>query len=79
MLAGFLDGRVTLEEVTTADIENFMIHLISTHSATTASVRFKSLQQFYNWLTAEEWITRNPMTGLRLRSHREAGAGAVRR
>jgi site-specific recombinase XerD len=65
LLAGFLDGRVTLEEATTTDIENFMIHLIGTHSATTASVRFKSLQQFYNWLVAEEWISRNPMVGLR--------------
>ena len=51
---------MTLEEATTADIENFMIHLISTHSATTASVRFKSLQQFYSWLTAEEWISPQP-------------------
>jgi integrase/recombinase XerC len=42
-----------------------MIHVIDSHSATTASVRFKSLQQFYNWLTAEEWIARNPITGPR--------------
>ena len=42
-----------------------MIYLITTNSPTTASVRFKSLQQFYGWLVSEEWIDRNPMAGLR--------------
>jgi site-specific recombinase XerD len=65
LLAGFLDGRVTLEQVKSSDIEDFMIYLISTNSPTTASVRFKSLQQFYSWLTSEEWIDGNPMAGLR--------------
>jgi site-specific recombinase XerD len=65
LLAGFLDGRVTLEQVRSADIEDFMIHVIDKHSPTTAAVRFKSLQQFYNWLAREEWIPANPMTGLR--------------
>lgn len=65
LLAGFLNGRGSLEETTSSDIEDFMIYLITTNSPTTASVRFKSLQQLYNWLTAEEWIIRNPMTGLR--------------
>jgi site-specific recombinase XerD len=64
-LAGLLDGRVTLEQVTSSDIEDFMIYLITNNSATTASVRFKSLQQFYGWLVSEEWIDSNPMAGLR--------------
>jgi site-specific recombinase XerD len=71
LLAGFLDGRATLEDATSADIEDFIIHLIEAHSATTASVRFKSLQQLYGWLTAEEWIARNPMAGLRAPRPRE--------
>jgi site-specific recombinase XerD len=65
LLAGFLDGRVMLEQATTSDIEEFLIYLIGTHSPTTASVRFKSLQQFYGWLVREEWIDANPMSGLR--------------
>ena len=42
-----------------------MIYVITTNSPTTASVRFKSLQQFYGWLVSEEWIDGNPMAGLR--------------
>jgi hypothetical protein len=53
-LAGFLGGRATLEYATSADTEHFMIHLVDARSSTTASVRFKSLRQFYGWLTAEE-------------------------
>ena len=65
LLAGFLDRRVTLEQAKSSDIEDFMIYLITTNSPTTASVRFKSLQQFYGWLLREEWIDTNPMAGLR--------------
>jgi site-specific recombinase XerD len=65
LLAGFLAGHVTLEQATSADIEDFLIHLIASHSPTTASVRFKSLQQFYGWLAREEWINANPMAGMR--------------
>jgi site-specific recombinase XerD len=56
---------VTLEEVKSPDIEDFLIYQLTTNSPTTASVRFKSLQQFYGWLTREEWIEANPMAGLR--------------
>ena len=63
LLAGFLDGRVTLEQVKSSDIEDFMIYLIRAPSPTTASVRFKSLQQLYGWLASEEWIESDPMAG----------------
>jgi integrase/recombinase XerC len=65
LLAGWLGGRVALEEVRPADIEDFMIFLLGAHAASTAAVRFKSLQQFYGWLTAEEWIETDPMARLR--------------
>ena len=79
LLAGFLDGRATLEQVKSSDIEDFMIYLITTNSPTTASVRFKSLQQFYGWLTSEEWIDGNPMAGLRRsQADRETCASPVR-
>jgi site-specific recombinase XerD len=65
LLAGWLGGRVTLEEVRPADVEDFMIFLLGAYAASTAAVRFKSLQQFYGWLTAEEWIETDPMARLR--------------
>jgi site-specific recombinase XerD len=65
LLAGFLNCRVTLEQATFGDVQDFIAYLITEHSRTTASVRFKSLQQFYGWLNREEWIDHNPMAGLR--------------
>ncbi len=65
LFAGWLAGRHTLEDVTSADIEDFMIFLLGAHAASTAAVRFRSLQQLYSWLTAEEWIETDPMTRLR--------------
>jgi site-specific recombinase XerD len=65
LLAGYLDGRATLEAATSADVQDFVGYLITEHSPTTASVRFKSLQQLYGWLAREEWIAANPMAGLR--------------
>lgn len=65
MLTGWLAGRVTLEAVTSADIEDFMISLLERHAASTAAVRFRSLQQLYGWLAAEQWIDADPMARLR--------------
>jgi integrase/recombinase XerC len=65
LLAGWLDGGNDLEHVTRVELQDFLIHLIDTHSPTTASVRFKALQQLYAWLLREEWIEVNPMAGLR--------------
>ena len=42
-----------------------MIFLLGAHAASTAAVWFKSLQQLYGWLTAEEWIETDPMARLR--------------
>jgi hypothetical protein len=44
LLAGWLGGRITLEQVRPADIEDFMIFLLGAHAASTAAVRFKSLR-----------------------------------
>jgi site-specific recombinase XerD len=65
LLAGWLAGRATLEDATAADIEDFMIFLLDSYTASTAAVRFKSLQQLYSWLAAEEWIEADPMARLR--------------
>jgi site-specific recombinase XerD len=65
LLAGWLAGRTTLEGATAADIEDFMIFLLGAHTASTATNRFKSLQQLYGWLSAEEWIEADPMARLR--------------
>ena len=52
-------------DATAADIEDFMIFLLDSYTASTAAVRFKSLQQLYGWLAAEEWIETDPMARLR--------------
>jgi len=42
-------------------VSEFIIHLIETRSASTASVRYRALQQLFNWLVAEEEIDVSPM------------------
>ena len=65
LLAGWLAGRCTLEEVSADAIEDFMIFLLAAHAASTAAVRFRPLQQLYAWLAAEDWIEADPMARLR--------------
>lgn len=60
-LADWLDGDDPTRDTITA----FITHLIETRSAATASVRYRALQQFFNWLTDEEEIDSNPMAKMR--------------
>jgi integrase/recombinase XerD len=52
------------EQVTRQDVQRWMIWLLGRYSAAYASNQFRSLQQFFRWLAAEEAIP-GPMAGLR--------------
>lgn len=56
-------GVPDVESVRREHVEDFISTLISTRSAATASVRYRSLQQLFNWLVEEEEIDRSPMPG----------------
>lgn len=43
------------------DITDFVAHLAETRSASTASVRYRALQQFFAWMVDEEEIAKSPM------------------
>jgi integrase/recombinase XerC len=89
-LAGWLvDRGVTdVDEVTRDHVADFITHLIETRSPSTASVRFRALQQFFGWLAGEgELPEPNPMEKMRppmgagaagARADRRPAAGAVR-
>lgn len=62
--AGFLDRPVELRDVTTADIENYIIHLLDTRSPATARLRYASLKQLFRWATAEHEVDVNPMANI---------------
>ena len=66
LLAGFLapDGT-DLEDATRTDVERFLIAQLEAHTASSAAVRFRSLQALYKWAVEEEIVTQSPMTGLR--------------
>jgi integrase/recombinase XerC len=51
----------TWSAVTRDHVSDFITHLIETRSASTASVRYRALQQLFNWLVAEEEIDVSPM------------------
>lgn len=54
-----------LAAVTRGQVQTFIAHLSGTRSASTASVRFRALQQLFKWLLDEGEIDANPMAGLR--------------
>ena len=62
-----LEQRITdVDGVTRDHVADFITHLIETRSASTASVRFRSLQQFFGWLDDEEELAGpNPMAKMK--------------
>jgi site-specific recombinase XerD len=67
-LTGLLaeQGATDIDAVTRDHVADFITHLIETRSAATASVRFRSLQQFFGWLVDEgELVGTNPMEKMR--------------
>lgn len=61
----WLDGRNgDVTSITRRDLDGFIAHELATWKATTALVRFKSLQQFFAWLMAEGEIDANPMAAM---------------
>lgn len=47
-------------DITRDHINQFIIHLTETRSATTGNTRYRSLQQYFKWLAAEDEIPVNP-------------------
>jgi site-specific recombinase XerD len=54
-----------LDQITRADVGGFVGKLLETRSPSTASNRFRALQQFFKWCVEEELIETSPMDRLR--------------
>jgi len=54
-----------LDQITRADVGGFVGKLLETRSPSTASNRFRALQQFFKWCVEEELIEVSPMDRLR--------------
>jgi site-specific recombinase XerD len=65
LLVAFADGR-DLTTLTRGDVEDFLADQLAKHRPTTAATRFRSLQQLYRWMLAEELIEASPMASLRV-------------
>lgn len=50
--------------MTRSDIEDFIADQVQRRSAASAAVRFRSLQQLFKYLVADEWCDDNPMRGM---------------
>ena len=61
------EQRITdVDDVTRDHVSDFVTHLIETRSASTASVRFRALQQLFSWLEDEgELAGANPMAKMK--------------
>jgi len=53
-----------LEDIGRRQIEEFIVHQLDRRSASTSATRFRCLQQYFKWLTAEGEIDSNPMENL---------------
>lgn len=53
-----------LVDITAADIERFTVDQLKRRTPSTASTRFRCIQQLFKWLTIEGEIDTNPMDGL---------------
>jgi integrase/recombinase XerC len=58
-------GVTDAQAVTRAHDSDFITELLATRSPSTASVRFRALQQFFTWLVDEEEVAVSPMGKLR--------------
>jgi site-specific recombinase XerD len=59
-------GVTDVDDVNRDHVADFITHLIESRSPSTASVRFRSLQQFFGWLAEEGELTgANPMEKMR--------------
>ena len=56
-------GRGNWEQVTSRDIQQWMVWLLNRYSAAYASNQYRALQQFFKWLAAEDQLP-DPMAGL---------------
>jgi site-specific recombinase XerD len=63
MLGEFLGGADVLA-ATTQDLERFIGHVLETRSASTAAVRYRSLQQLYRWAVKDGQIDTSPMASM---------------
>jgi site-specific recombinase XerD len=59
------EGLTNVADIRRRHVEGFIAHLVETRSAATAHVRYRSLQQLFNWLVDEEEIDRSPMTRMK--------------
>jgi integrase/recombinase XerD len=56
-------GRGNWEQITSRDIQQWMVWLLNRYSAAYASNQYRALQQFFKWLAAEDQLP-DPMAGL---------------
>lgn len=56
----WIPSGTDLADVTTADVESWIVHLIDTRSAPTARIRFVAVRQLCKWAVAEGEIESDP-------------------
>lgn len=63
----FHDGcpRDDVVDVTKDDIRSHLAELATTRAPNTVGIRYRSLQQWFKWLTEEDEIPANPMAGMK--------------
>ena len=59
-LSDWVEGADLLE-LSRTEVEGYILHVLETRSAASASGRYRALRAFYNWAVREELIPESPM------------------
>lgn len=54
-------GEADLLELSRTEVEGYILHVLETRSAASASGRYRALRAFYNWAVREELVPVSPM------------------
>jgi site-specific recombinase XerD len=63
LLDAYTSGK-PYEEITRADVEEFLADQLARHRPASAAVRYRALRRFFNWMTAEDIIEKSPLAGM---------------
>jgi site-specific recombinase XerD len=58
-------GVTDVDQIQRQHVEGFIAHVLETRSPATAHVRYRSIQQWFNWLVEEDEIEASPMARMR--------------
>ncbi|MFQ5796038.1 MAG: tyrosine-type recombinase/integrase [Candidatus Bipolaricaulia bacterium] len=58
-------GDSELEQITSGDLRQFIVHLQERVNPTTVGIRWRSIRAFFNWVQEEGWLVESPTSRIK--------------